>query len=205
MGHVIRDHAIDTLEVLDLGPDRISTPAEPDLHPRAAGGRPEHQSHGHAGAAPGSPDDRGAPGAARGSCDGTAPISFNAQFVRHVVSARPAPGHSIARVYELTKFCRLTLIGVLCSSVAALGCGSDTIDDAALEEEIKKDLAADAGVTPKAIDCPADIETQAGNRFECIGTAPSNDERFRISVKLTDDDGGFSAFVPPEQFEPDAR
>jgi Domain of unknown function (DUF4333) len=105
------------------------------------------------------------------------------------------------RMSKLTTFGRPTLIGVLCGGVVAVGCGSGTIDDAELEEEIKKDLAADVGVEPKAIDCPSDIESQAGKKFECIGTAPADDERFRISVNLTNDDGGFDAVVPPEQFE----
>lgn len=105
------------------------------------------------------------------------------------------------RVHGPTKFKRSALIGVLCGGVAAVGCGSDTIDDAELEAEIKKDLAADVGIAPKAIDCPSDIESQAGKKFECVGTAPADDERFRISVNLTNDDGGFDAVVPPEQFE----
>jgi hypothetical protein len=127
--------------------------------------------------------------------------TVSAQFVRYVVSAGSAPGLTIVRVDKLTKLKRAPLLGVLCAGVVAVGCGSDTIDDAELEEEIKQDLAADVGVTPKVIDCPADIESRAGKTFECIGTAPSDDERFRISVKLTNDDGGFSAVVPPEQFE----
>ena len=90
---------------------------------------------------------------------------------------RPAPAELLS---VMTKLKPCTLIGVLCCGVLAFGCGSDTIDDGEIEAEIKKDLAADVGITPKAIECPADIESRAGKNSECTGTAPADDERFQM-------------------------
>ena len=84
--------------------------------------------------------------------------------------------------------------------VAAAGCGSNTIDASDVEAEIKKDLTADVGIEPEAIDCPDGVEIEKGKKFECTGTAPAGD-KFTIDVELTNDDGGFKAVVPPEQFD----
>jgi hypothetical protein len=84
--------------------------------------------------------------------------------------------------------------------VVVAACGSNTVDPSELEAEIKKDLTADVGTEPKAIDCPGGVDIEKGKTFECTGTAP-NGERFRIDVELTNDDGGFKAIVPPEQFD----
>jgi Domain of unknown function (DUF4333) len=95
-----------------------------------------------------------------------------------------------------------TLIRAACVGlvVVAAGCGSETLDAPALEAEIKQDLTADVGIAPEAIDCPDEVEIEKGKRFECTGTAPAGDT-FKIAVELTNDDGGFDAVVPPEQFE----
>lgn len=89
---------------------------------------------------------------------------------------------------------------VACLAAAAIGCGQDMIDASKLEAEIKRDLTAEVGTAPKAIECPEDIEKEKGTKFECTGTAPAGDT-FRIDVELTNDSGGFEAVVPPEQFE----
>jgi Domain of unknown function (DUF4333) len=95
-----------------------------------------------------------------------------------------------------------TLIRAVCVGLAAVSidCGGETLDASKLEAEIKKDLTADVGVAPKAIACPEDVGIEQGKRFQCTGTAPNGDT-FDIAVELTNDDGGFEAVVPPEQFE----
>ena len=88
--------------------------------------------------------------------------------------------------------------------VLALGlvaCGN-TLDADDLEGELAEQLSADAGVNPDdvSVACPEDIEAEEGREFECILTAPNGDE-VTVEVTLTNDDGGFEAEVPPEQFE----
>jgi hypothetical protein len=96
---------------------------------------------------------------------------------------------------------RCRVLAVAFGAVVAVGCGqSSTIDASKLEAEIKKDLTADAGVAPKGIACPGDIESENGTKFECTGTAPNGDT-FTIDVELTNDSGGFKAVVPRDQFK----
>ncbi len=81
----------------------------------------------------------------------------------------------------------------------ATACGTTTIDRADLERQLTDQLGRDAGVAPKGVDCPADVEVEAGRRFDCTLTAPNGDA-VRVAVTLTNDDGGFEAVVPPQQF-----
>ena len=90
------------------------------------------------------------------------------------------------------------------AAVVALGlagCGN-TLDTDDLESQLVDQLSADAGVDPEdvSVDCPDDIEAEEGREFECTLTAP-NDDEVTVEVTLTNDDGGFEAVVPPEQFE----
>jgi hypothetical protein len=99
-------------------------------------------------------------------------------------------------------------IAILCS-VALLGCGgeaevnvgNDEFTDersADIEQEILDDLAADVGVTPRAVECPASPPDEEGATFECTGTAPAGDQ---FTIEVTNGPGeDFSAVVPPEQF-----
>lgn len=87
--------------------------------------------------------------------------------------------------------------------LAGGGCGgSDTIDTGELEALLRVQLSEDAGVDPDlvTVECPEDIEAEEGRRFECELTAPNGD-LVVVDVILTDDDGGFAAEVPPQQFE----
>lgn len=82
------------------------------------------------------------------------------------------------------------------------GCGTETIDNADLEDQLRTDLSADAGVNPDdvSVSCPSDEEAEKGNEFQCTLTAPNGDEVV-VEVTITDDDGGFDAVVPQQQFE----
>lgn len=85
-------------------------------------------------------------------------------------------------------------------SAPLAGCGS--LDSADLEEELRTQLSADAGVNPDdvTVDCPDDIPAEQGQEFQCELTAPNGDP-VDVDVTLTDDEGGFDAVVPPEQFQ----
>ena len=87
------------------------------------------------------------------------------------------------------------------ASLAIAGCGN-TLDTDDLEGQLVDQLSEDAGVDPAdvSVDCPDDIEAEEGREFECTLTAP-NDDEVTVEVTLTNDDGGFEAVVPPEQFE----
>ncbi len=86
-------------------------------------------------------------------------------------------------------------------ALSLVGCGN-TLDSDDLESQLVDQLSADAGVDPEdvSVDCPDDIEAEEGREFECTLTAP-NDDEVTVEVTLTNDDGGFEAVVPPEQFE----
>ncbi|GIK77857.1 MAG: DUF4333 domain-containing protein [Acidobacteria bacterium] len=85
--------------------------------------------------------------------------------------------------------------------LAAAGCGN-TIDAADLEGQLADQLAPQANVDPAdvSVDCPDDQEAEEGSEFQCTLTAPNGDE-VQVDVTLTDDEGGYDAVVPPEQFE----
>ena len=87
------------------------------------------------------------------------------------------------------------------SLLALAACGSETIGDADLESQLAEQLSADAGVDPEevSVSCPEDVEVEEGTEFECELTAPNGDE-VTVEVTLTDDEGGFEAVVPEQQF-----
>lgn len=85
----------------------------------------------------------------------------------------------------------------LAATAALAGCGQQTIETSELEAELKSQLGADAGVEPRSVECPDDIEAEKGRKFDCTLTAPNGDE-VRVEVTLTNDEGGFEAVVPQQ-------
>ena len=77
------------------------------------------------------------------------------------------------------------------------GC-SEKFDTDDLETKLKDQLGASAGVEPRSVDCPDDIEIEKGKKFNCTLTAPNGDE-VRVEVTVTNEDGGVRAVVPPQQ------
>lgn len=94
----------------------------------------------------------------------------------------------------------VALVAVGAALVLA-ACGN-TIDSEDLEGKLATELSADAGVDPDgvSVSCPDDEEADEGNEFECALTAPEGDE-LTVEVRITDEDGRFEAFVPPQQPE----
>jgi hypothetical protein len=66
------------------------------------------------------------------------------------------------------------------------------------EAEVAESLGRATGTEPTAVDCPELSGFVAGREFECRGTAPAGDTAV-IEITLTDDQGGFDLYVPPEQ------
>lgn len=89
---------------------------------------------------------------------------------------------------------------VLALAGAALlgGCGERSLDDSELERTLKQQLDRSAGVSSRAVECPGAIPAERGRTFNCTLVAPNGDE-VRVDVRLTNDEGGFSASIPPEQ------
>ena len=75
------------------------------------------------------------------------------------------------------------------------GCGERTVDTEDLEGTLKRQLDRSAGVTSRGVECPQDIPMERGRTFNCTLIAPNGD-RVRVDVRLTNDQGGFSANVP---------
>jgi hypothetical protein len=76
------------------------------------------------------------------------------------------------------------------------GC-AEKIDSADLESKLKDQLGQSAGVEPRAVDCPDDVEIEKGKTFDCTLTAPNGDE-VRVEVTFTNDEGGIKAVVPEQ-------
>ena len=77
-------------------------------------------------------------------------------------------------------------------------CGERTLDNRELESTLKRQLDRSAGVTSRAVICPDDVAAEKGRMFACTLIAPNGDQ-VRVEVRLTNDEGGFSANVPRDQ------
>lgn len=80
-------------------------------------------------------------------------------------------------------------------SAIALSACTRTLDPAAIESEIQADLTRQAKIPIRSIACPADIKSEVGQTFECVG-ALNPDGGFFITVKQKDDQGNISWQVP---------
>ena len=76
------------------------------------------------------------------------------------------------------------------------GC-AETVDNADLESKLKDQLGQSAGVEPRSVECPEDVEIEKGKTFDCTLTAPNGDE-VRVEVTFTNDEGGIEAVVPEQ-------
>jgi Domain of unknown function (DUF4333) len=82
--------------------------------------------------------------------------------------------------------------------VPLAGCGEKKINSNDLEQKLKTAIGKDAGVPPKEVRCPDDIEVQKGKKFDCTLVAPNGDEII-INVTQTNDKGGFRYVLNPDQ------
>jgi hypothetical protein len=69
-----------------------------------------------------------------------------------------------------------------------LGACSRTVDTSELEGQIASELQAQAGVTPSSVDCPDDVQAEAGATFTCTATADDGSTA-TITVTQQDDQG----------------
>ena len=87
-------------------------------------------------------------------------------------------------------------------ALGLVACGG--IDTEELEGQLVEDIPPQFGVDPAdaSADCPDDVDSEEGTEFECTMSAPDADVAdITVDVTLTDDEGGFEAVVPQEQFQ----
>ena len=73
------------------------------------------------------------------------------------------------------------------AAIATTGCRT-TIDTENLEEQIAQGLKAQTGVTAESVNCPEDVEAEAGATFECTAEAEGGGMA-TITVTQVDDKG----------------
>jgi hypothetical protein len=83
---------------------------------------------------------------------------------------------------------RVVLAGL--AAVALAAC-TKTVNTDGLEQQIAAELEAQAGVTPSSVDCPDDVEAEAGGTFTCTATADDGSTA-TITVTQQDDQGNLS-------------
>jgi Domain of unknown function (DUF4333) len=79
------------------------------------------------------------------------------------------------------------LVMAALATVALAAC-TKTVNTDALEQQIAAELQAQAGVTPSSVDCPDDVEAEAGGTFTCTATADDGSTA-TITVTQQDDQG----------------
>jgi hypothetical protein len=85
---------------------------------------------------------------------------------------------------------------LLVAPAVALGaCGERTLNTNELEAKLKQQLDASAGISSRS----EGVTAEKGKKFDCTLTAPNGDP-VRVEVTLTNDQGGFTAQVPRQQF-----
>jgi hypothetical protein len=80
---------------------------------------------------------------------------------------------------------RFAALAVL--AIAAAAC-TKTLDTDGLEGELKNQIEEQTGGAIASVDCPADVEVEAGATFECTAEEESG-ATFTISVTQRDDQG----------------
>src|SRR4051812_8359107 len=78
---------------------------------------------------------------------------------------------------------RLFSAAALLLAIVLVGC-TKTLNSGDLENELKTQLGKNAGVTPKSVTCPDNIEVKKGKKFDCTLVAPNGD-KVTVNVTLT--------------------
>ena len=91
----------------------------------------------------------------------------------------------------MTLSARLAVLALALAAVAVVGCGETVIDSAKTEDAITSDLAKAAGLKIASVDCPSDVEVEAGTTFECTVTLEGGDEQ-TAKLKILNEDADIS-------------
>ena len=85
-------------------------------------------------------------------------------------------------------------LGAVAALVVAFGaCGQETIEESELEEEVKAVVAQEAGLQPKSIDCPGDLDAKKGEKMTCTLVGP-DDSKLDAVVTVTSAEDGNAKF-----------
>ncbi|MGI8631776.1 MAG: DUF4333 domain-containing protein [Solirubrobacterales bacterium] len=79
-------------------------------------------------------------------------------------------------------------------SIVVVGCGESSLDVAALETELERQLAENAEIPPDSVSCPSEVSAERGTSFNCAERRGARTRQVRIV--LTDGEGGFRAELP---------
>ena len=75
--------------------------------------------------------------------------------------------------------------------IVAAGACSKKLDTEGLEPQLQDQIEAETGSTITGVDCPSDVDVEAGTTFECTATEESG-ATFTVEVVQTDDAGNVS-------------
>jgi hypothetical protein len=76
------------------------------------------------------------------------------------------------------------LVGV---ALALTACGTQTLNTDNVEREVKQGIERQANLRDVTVECPDDVEVEAGSKFTC--TARSGREEAPVEVTQRDDQG----------------
>jgi len=82
-------------------------------------------------------------------------------------------------------------LALLAAAFAAVGCGETVIDDVKAEGAIKSSLEKSLDEKIKTVECPADVEVEAGKTFTCAVSSSAGDQA-TATLKILNEDADVS-------------
>ncbi len=76
------------------------------------------------------------------------------------------------------------------------GCGTETLDSSQVEREIKEGIEKQSGPGTIQVECPDDVEKEAGGRFTCTARTPGAEAP--VEVVQRNDEGNIRWEVKPQ-------
>ena len=79
------------------------------------------------------------------------------------------------------------LAALALAALLAAGCGDTVIDDTKTEDAIEQNLESSLGKKVSAVDCPSEVEVEAGASFDCTVTLTGGKQE-TASLKIINED-----------------
>jgi len=79
------------------------------------------------------------------------------------------------------------LVALALAAFLVAGCGETVIDDAKTEGAIEQNLESSLGKKVSSVECPSDVEVEAGASFDCTVTLTGGKEE-TASLKILNED-----------------
>jgi len=98
----------------------------------------------------------------------------------------------------MSKIQRVLGLSAICVSVIGLAaCGGKVIDDDKAEAAIKDSLESDGTLKVNSVDCPSDVDVEAGKIFKCeVTTSNGNKATAVLKIRNSDADVDFITLKP---------